>query len=205
MDSGRAEAFSDGVFAIAITLLVLDLRLPGGGTLTHQLLHVWPQYFAYVVSFLTIGIMWMNHHTMLAHVSRVDRPLLVINLLLLMAVVVIPFPTSLVAEHLRGAGGVAATVTYGLVLIAASLGFAGLWIYVVTHAERLGGQAQPEALRRSIPGFTGGLLVYVAATVIAAFGAPLIALVIYGLLGVYYLFDHLPRPSGAPPAREAAP
>ena len=205
MDSGRAEAFSDGVFAIAITLLVLDLRLPGGGTLTHQLLHVWPQYFAYLVSFLTIGIMWMNHHTMLAHVSRVDRPLLVINLLLLMAVVVIPFPTSLVAEHLRGAGGVAATVTYGLVLIAASLGFAGLWIYVVTHAERLGGQAQPEALRRSIPGFTGGLLVYVAATVIAAFGAPLIALVIYGLLGVYYLFDHLPRPSGAPPAREAAP
>ena len=200
MDSRRNEAFSDGVFAIAITLLVLDLRLPGGGTLTHQLLHVWPQYFAYVVSFLTIGIMWMNHHTMLAHVSRVDRPLLVINLLLLMAVVVIPFPTSLVAEHLQGSGGVAATVTYGLVLIAASLGFAGLWIYVVTHAERLGGQAQPEALRRSIPGFTGGLLVYVAATVVAAFGAPLIALVIYGLLGVYYLFEHLPSPSSAPAA-----
>ena len=205
MESRRNEAFSDGVFAIAITLLVLDLRLPGGGTLTHQLLHVWPQYFAYVVSFLTIGIMWMNHHTILAHVSRVDRPLLVINLLLLMAVVVIPFPTSLVAEHLQGAGGVAATVTYGLVLIAASLGFAGLWIYVVTHAERLGGQAQPEALRRSIPGFTGGLLVYVAATVIAAFGAPLIALIIYGLIGVYYLFEHLPSPSGALPTRETAP
>ena len=166
MDSRRTEAFSDGVFAIAITLLVLGLRLPGPGpghhTLTSQLLGAWPQYFAYVVSFLTIGIMWMNHHTMLAHVSRVDRPLLVINLLLLMAVVVIPFPTSLVAGHLRNSGGVAATVTYGLVLIAASLGFAGLWIYVVTHAERLGGLAQPEALRRSIPGFTGGLLVYVA-------------------------------------------
>ncbi len=82
-------------------------------------------------------------------------------------------------------------------LIAASLGFAGLWIYVVTHAEALGGQAQPEALRRSIPGFTGGLLVYVAATVVAAFGQPLAALVIYGLLGVYYLFEHLPSPSSA--------
>jgi len=206
MDSSRAEAFSDGVFAIAITLLVLDLRLPGASpahpTVAAQLLAAWPQYFAYVVSFLTIGIMWMNHHTMLAHVTRVDRPLLVINLLLLMAVVVIPFPTSLVAEHLRGAGGVASTVTYGLVLIAASLGFAGLWIYVVTHAEQLGGQAQPEALRRSIPGFTVGLLVYVGATVVAAFGAPLIALVIYGLLGVYYLFEHLPSPSSAAaPAR----
>ena len=197
MESRRNEAFSDGVFAIAITLLVLDLRLPGGGTLTHQLLHVWPQYFAYVVSFLTIGIMWMNHHTILAHITRVDRTLLVINLLLLMGVVAIPFPTSLVAEELRHTGGVAATVTYGLVLIAVSFGFAGLWIYVVTHAESLGGQAQPEALRRSIPGFTGGLLVYAAATLVAAFGQPLAALVIYGLLGVYYLFEHLPSPSSA--------
>ena len=200
MDSRRAEAFSDGVFAIAITLLVLDLRLPPahGHTLTYLLVNDWPQYFAYVVSFLTIGIMWMNHHTILAHVSRVDRPLLVINLLLLMGVVAIPFPTSLVAEHLRTSGGVAATVTYGLVMIAVSFGFAGLWIYVVTHAERLGGQAQPEALRRSIPGFTGGLLVYVAGTLVAAFGAPLAALVIYGVLAVYYLFEHLPSPSTVP-------
>ena len=69
MSTGRAEAFSDGVFAIAITLLVLSLRLPGNGTVTSQLLAAWPQYFAYVVSFLTIGIMWMNHHTILAHVA----------------------------------------------------------------------------------------------------------------------------------------
>lgn len=201
MDSRRAEAFSDGVFAIAITLLVLDLRLPGGRQpLTDQLLHDWPQYFAYVVSFLTIGIMWMNHHTIFAHITRVDRPLLVINLLLLMGVVAIPFPTSLVAEHLQHPGGIEATVTYGLVMIAASFGFAGLWIYVVTHAEQLGGRAQPEALRRSIPGFTAGLLVYAVGTLVAAFGAPLAALIIYGLLGVYYLFEHLPSPSTAAPA-----
>jgi len=93
---------------------------------------------------------------------------------------------------------VAATVTYGLVLMAASVGFAGVWIYVVTHAERLGGSAQPQALRRSIPGFTAGLLVYVAATLVAAFGAPLAALVIYGLIGVYYLFEHLPSPAAVP-------
>src|SRR6266498_1587209 len=115
MDSKRAEAFSDGVFAIAITLLVLDLRLPPahGHTLVYLLLHDWPQYFAYVVSFLTIGIMWMNHHTILAHIKRVDRPLLVLNLLLLMGIVAIPFPTMLVAEHLRDADGTTATVVYG--------------------------------------------------------------------------------------------
>ena len=139
MSTGRAEAFSDGVFAIAITLLVLSLRLSGNGTVTSQLLAAWPQYFAYVVSFLTIGIMWMNHHTILAHVQRVDRPLLVINLLLLMGIVAIPFPTVLVAEHLTHAGGTAAVVTYGLVMIAISCGFAGLWIYVATHAPALGG------------------------------------------------------------------
>jgi uncharacterized membrane protein len=197
MDSRRAEAFSDGVFAIAITLLVLDLRLPpaDGHTLTWQFLHEWPAYFAYVVSFLTIGIMWMNHHTILAHITRVDRPLLVINLLLLMGVVAIPFPTAVVAEHLVHAGGAVAAEVYGVVMILISLGFAALWIYVVTHAAELGGQAQPEALRRSIPGFTGGLLVYVAGTVISAFGLPVTALIIYGLLAIYYLFEHLPSPA----------
>jgi uncharacterized membrane protein len=195
MSTGRAEAFSDGVFAIAITLLVLSLRLPGSGTLTEQLLAAWPQYFAYVVSFLTIGIMWMNHHTILAHVTRVDRPLLVINLLLLMGIVAIPFPTVLVADNLTHVGGTAATVTYGLVMIAISFGFAGLWIYVATHAPALGAAVPPEALRQSIPGFTGGLVAYVIATLIGAFVSPVAALIIFGLLGVYYLFDHLPSPA----------
>jgi uncharacterized membrane protein len=197
MPTGRAEAFSDGVFAIAITLLVLSLRLSGNGTVTSQLLAAWPQYFAYVVSFLTIGIMWMNHHTILAHVQRVDRPLLVINLLLLMGIVVIPFPTVLVADHLTHDGATAAVVTYGLVMIAISFGFAGLWIYVATHATALGASVPPEALRKSIPGFTGGLIAYVLATLIALFFSPLAALIIFGLLAVYYLFEHLPSPAGA--------
>ena len=206
MPTGRAEAFSDGVFAIAITLLVLSLVVSGHGTLTSQLLAAWPRYFAYVVSFLTIGIMWMNHHTILAHVQRVDRPFLVINLFLLMGVVAIPFPTALVADNLTGNGGTAAAVTYGLVMIAISLGFAGLWIYVVTHAAALGAAMPPEALRQSIPGFTGGLIAYMAATLIAAYVNAVAAVIIFGLLAVYYLFEHLPSPAedGSRPGDEGA-
>ena len=206
MPTGRAEAFSDGVFAIAITLLVLSLVVSGHGTLTSQLLAAWPRYFAYVVSFLTIGIMWMNHHTILAHVARVDRPLLVINLLLLMGIVVIPFPTALVADNLTGNGGTAAAVTYGLVMIAISLGFAGLWIDVVTHAAALGAAMPPEALRQSIPGFTGGLIAYMAATLIAAYVNAVAAVIIFGLLAVYYLFENLPSPAkdGSRPGDEGA-
>jgi uncharacterized membrane protein len=205
MDTRRAEAFSDGVFAVAITVLVFDLLSIGRGVLTAGvLLHAWPSYFAYVVSFITIGIMWMNHHTILAHVNRVDRPLLVLNLLLLMGIVAIPFPTALVSEHLGKAGASAATVTYGLVMIAISAGFAAMWVYVVTHASSLGAAVPQGALRQSIPGFTLGGAVYVVATLIAAFWSPVAALIIYGLLGVYYLFEHLPGPAGEYAAGEPA-
>ena len=197
MSTGRAEAFSDGVFAVAITVLVFGLLPIGTGKLDANVLLVqaWPEYFAYVVSFLTIGIMWMNHHTIVAHVTRVDRPLLVINLLLLMGIVAIPFPTALVAEHLRNSGGKLATVTYGLVMIAISAGFAALWVYVATHAAALGAAVPPEALRRSIPGFTLGGAAYVAGTLIAAVVSAVAGMVIFGALAVYYLFEHLPSPA----------
>jgi uncharacterized membrane protein len=198
MDTRRAEAFSDGVFAVAITVLVFGLLSIGSGPLltARVLLQAWPHYFAYVVSFLTIGIMWMNHHTILGHVTRVDRPLLVLNLLLLMGIVAIPFPTALVAEHLLKVGGTVATVTYGLVMIVISASFAAIWVYVATHASSLGAAVPAGALRHSIPGFTLGGAGYVAGTAIAAFWSPVAALVIFGLLGVYYLFEHLPGPAG---------
>src|ERR1022692_2340400 len=141
MDTRRAEAFSDGVFAVAITVLVFGLLPIGTGShVTKALLRAWPQYVAYVVSFLTIGIMWLNHHTLMAQMRRVNRPLLVLNLLLLMGVVAVPFPTALVADHLTGsqaAGGPAATVTYGLVMIAISVAFSAMWLYVGNHASEV--------------------------------------------------------------------
>ncbi|HEY7431849.1 MAG TPA: TMEM175 family protein [Streptosporangiaceae bacterium] len=203
MKTGRVEAFSDGVFAVAITVLVLGLQLPDTShepnppTLASQLLHAWPHYLAYVVSFLTIGIMWMNHHTALAHVNRVDRPLLVINLLLLMGVVALPFPTELVATHLGDSDGSTAAVAYGLVMILISFGFSGVWLYVVTHGGKLGAIVPPDTLRNSVPGFTGGLLAYAAGTAVALWSATA-ALVIFGLLAIYYLFEHLPSPGGDP-------
>ncbi len=204
MDSRRAESFSDGVFAVAITILVFNL-LPIGASvlssrqLTHELSRAWPQYAAYAISFLTIGIMWLNHHTLLSHVTRVDRPLLAINLFLLMGVVAIPFPTALIAEHLVGksaAGGPVAAVVYGITMVAISVGYSGMWLYLEAHRERLGASARMRSPAAASVRFTVGLAGYVVATLLAAFVSATVALALYGVIAVYYLFDHLPDPSG---------
>jgi uncharacterized membrane protein len=201
MDTRRMEYFSDAVFAIAATLLVLDLRLPGSGSAGHslgyQLLHAWQEYFAYVVSFLTIGIIWVNHHTILAHVRWVTRPLLVLNLLLLIGVIAIPFPTGLVAQYLNHTGATAATVTYGLVMFLTWLGLGGMWAYIATHARQLETGRQPHELRRSVPRYAGGALGNVAGILVAAVVSPIIGLTIFGLVVIYYLFEQLPEPSVA--------
>jgi uncharacterized membrane protein len=196
MDGKRAEAFSDGVFAVAITLLVLELKVPAGeGALLHRILEIWPSYLAYVVSFLTIGIMWLNHHTMFAHIVRVSRPVLLLNLLLLMVVAVVPFPTALVGEelgkHLRGDDAKTIMVAYGLLMILMSICFSALWWYVVFHPGMLDERLTPEAVRRSIPRFGLGFFGYVVATVIGLV-SPLAALVLFGVLALYYAFEHLP-------------
>ncbi len=200
MDSRRAESFSDGVFAVAITVLVFNL-LPiaddtAGAYGPHALTwgHLgdhWPAYLAYVVSFLTIGIMWLNHHGLFVRIRRVDRPLLLLNMFLLMGIVAIPFPTALVADHLNeGGGGEVAAMTYGLVMIAISVGYAAIWTYVATHQRALA--ARHVVLSRTATvRFTAGNAGYVAGTLIALV-TPVASLIIYGLLAVYYMFEHLP-------------
>ena len=102
-DTNRLEAFSDGVIAIAITLLVLEIRVPeahGAAELWRALRELWPAYLGYLISFLIIGIMWANHHTIFRYINRTDHYLVVINLLLLLCIAFIPFPTALLAEYL---------------------------------------------------------------------------------------------------------
>jgi len=210
VDSRRAESFSDGVFAVAITLLIFDLLPIGHDRLSYRVLgDAWPQYAAYVVSFLTIGIMWMNHHTMFGHMRYVDRAVLVLNLLLLMGIVAIPFPTALVAEHLTGptkAGGPVATVLYGAVMIAISIFYNLIWEYMVRHADKLGSRISRVKLRDSVPGFgrgpalsriprwSVGLVGYLVGVLIAAFVSATAGLAVYGALAVFYMFNHLPEP-----------
>src|SRR5712691_2103105 len=103
MQTSRVEAFSDGVFAIAITLLILSVGIDKAphGDLGTYLVDLWPAYLAYAVSFLTIGIMWANHHLLFDNFARVDRPMLLLNILLLMLIAFVPFPTHVVAEFAR--------------------------------------------------------------------------------------------------------
>ena len=134
-DTGRLVAFSDAVFAITITLLILEIRPPTDyGNLLHGLLALWPSYLAYAVSFLFIGQVWANHHVMFDHIRAADRVVLLSNTLLLMAVAFLPFATSVLAGALRrGHGQRTAVVFYGIAFDVTALTFNAVWQYARRH------------------------------------------------------------------------
>jgi uncharacterized membrane protein len=187
METNRAEAFSDGVFAIAITLLILAVGIEQAlaeGDLGQQLLDLWPAYIAYAVSFLTIGIMWVNHHTVFRQFARVDRPLLLLNLLLLMLIAFVPFPTRIVAEHARSADDrQAAALLYGSTLTITAILFFCVWIYGSRKLLR------PDADRREVTGITRSYLpgtpTYAIATLIA-FISSTASLIMFGAIALFY-------------------
>jgi uncharacterized membrane protein len=188
METNRVEAFSDGVFAIAITLLILAVGIEQGiakGEVRDQLLHqLWPAYIAYGVSFLTIGIMWVNHHQVFRHFARVDRPLLLLNILLLMCISFTPFPTRVVAQHAKSGGDrEAAALLYGLTMTLTAICFFSVWMY---GSRRL---LRPDADMREVSGITRSYLpgtpMYALATLIA-FVSPIASLIIFGVLAIFY-------------------
>ncbi|MHB8572955.1 MAG: TMEM175 family protein [Candidatus Dormibacteria bacterium] len=186
MDKGRLEAFSDGVLAVAITLLALNLVVdgPGHGSLAGQLASHWPSFLAYALSFLTIGIIWVNHHGLIRGIAQVDRPLLFLNLLLLLFVVLIPFSTALMAGYLSVGGwdSHVATAVYAGVFEMMGLSFGAMFNWSMPRSTPLRAR-----LRFSI-----GAFAYVPALIVA-FVSPLSALVIIGLVALYYIPDHTPR------------
>jgi uncharacterized membrane protein len=195
--SSRLEAFSDGVFAIAATLLVLELRVPADSPdLVASLRDLWPAYAAYLVSFLTIGIIWVSHHTLLEHCRRVDRRFLYLNLLLLVSVGIVPFPTSLVDRYiLSDRWATAALVVYGLGGLLISFAFAGVFFYATHDGRLVGDIATARRIRRDGRFFPIGLGAYTLGIVLA-FVTPIASLAVYGLTALFYALPLLPLPVG---------
>lgn len=203
MPTTRIEAFSDGVFAVAITLLIFSVQVPhlGAGDLGAALAALIPAYASYVVSFLTIGIIWVNHHALFALIRQTDRPLLFINLGLLMIVAFLPFPTQLLGEYIAvPANAALAAVTYTGTMTLMGLGFAADWTYATSRPHLLNGKLDPEEARAMTPRFIIGSAIYVVSIGVALIN-PTASLIIDALVSVYYVFNQLPTvPDGPTPS-----
>jgi uncharacterized membrane protein len=183
-DTGRLVAFSDAVFAITVTLLVLEIRPPTDySNLLHDLLALWPSYLAYGVTFLFIGQVWANHHVMFDHIRAADRVVLLLNTLLLMAVACLPFATSVLAGALRsGQGQRTAVVFYGIAFDVTALTFNAVWQYAGRHrllsealdpagATAIGRRFQFALAWLTTGALLGAVLPVLGVVVIAAFNA----------------------------------
>ena len=191
--TGRLEAFSDGVFAIAITLLVLDLKVPtpaalGDAPLGPALVRQWPTFLAYLASFATILVMWVNHHRMLDHLRRADGTFLFLNGLLLLFVTFVPFPTSLVAGYLLLPQARTAALIYAGTYVALAIAFNLLWSYATAGGRLLSRNTDPARVRALSRQYRTGPALYVAAFLLALWSPPASFLFCL-LLAVYWAFS----------------
>jgi len=182
VEKARLEAFSDGVFAIAITLLVINLLEIHG-----DLAHHWPDYAAFAFSFLTIGVMWVNHHHLMNQLTRADRILLFLNLLLLMGVAFIPFPTALIGEDIRGDGAQSAAIAYGCTGMYLSVCFFALWHY--GRLQVLRPDADPKEVSGITRSYTPGTFLYLTGTLIAL-ASPVASAIFFAAIAVFYAISN---------------
>jgi uncharacterized membrane protein len=163
-ETGRIEAFSDGVFAIAMTLLVLDLKVPKevgvNLSLASALLEQWPSYLAFLISFATVGIMWMNHHRLFTLIHRTDHWLLVLNGLLLFGVTAVPFPTALLAAFLGSSERRTAALVYNGLFVVIAVLFNVLWRYASHKHRLLGSKVDRKAVEEVTRQYRYGPLLY---------------------------------------------
>ena len=190
MSPGRLETFADGIFAIAATLLIIDVGIREGseGSLGHQLLHIWPQYFGYAVSFLTIGIMWVNHHRLIRQLERIDEPFLFLNLGLLGCIAFVPFPTRILAEFVRTDDGRAAALLYGITLTVTSIFFISVWLYAAYGGRLLHPEADPRMVSGITRSYLPGSPMYGSATLVA-FASPEASAALFGLIATFYMLS----------------
>jgi len=188
-ETGRVEAFSDGVFAVAITLLVLNIQVPpnalGEGELRDFLLSKGPTYLAFVTSFATIGIMWINHHRLFNHIKRTDTILLLLNLLLLMAIVFVPFPTALLAQYIALPNQRLSALVYSGTFVVLAIFFNLLWRYATYNGRLLGKNADLSAVRAISRQYLFGPLLYSVAFGLAWINVPA-SVVVNLLLAVFF-------------------
>ncbi|HZN15674.1 MAG TPA: TMEM175 family protein [Acidimicrobiales bacterium] len=185
--TARLEAFSDGVFAIAATLLILDVRVEGHH-LANELRTIWPSYAAYAVSFITIGVMWVNHHTVFDQIARCDRRFLMINVFLLMFIAFVPFPTRLIADHLRDDQLRAAALAYGVTLTLTAVFYNLLWFYAAQGRRLLRADADDAVVRGISRSYRPGPWIYLAAT-LAAIVSPVASVILFAAITVFYVID----------------
>jgi uncharacterized membrane protein len=189
MSPGRLEAFSDGVFAIAITLLVLDIHVPDPSTtadLAQQLGSQWPSYVAYGVSFLTIGIIWINHHYCMQTIARCDRTFLFLNLLLLLTIGFLPFPTKLVAQYLQQPGEQAAVYAYAATFVVMSIIYNAWWRYASTNRRLIKDTVPDSTIRAITRAFNPGVPMYTFVLLVAVF-SPLASVALTFAIAAFYL------------------
>jgi len=194
MSKSRVEAFSDGVFAIAITLLVLTVAQPTiYRDLAHQLGTQWPSLAAYIVSFAVIGIMWINHHSVFVNLEYVDRSLLYINLLLLMTIAFLPYPTGVLGQALaKGQGTRTAAVVYGVVMAINAYAWGGLWLYASRRRRLLRADFPEDERATATLLFTFGVVAYTLSIGVAFLNAYAF-LAVQGALATYYALDPISR------------
>jgi TMEM175 potassium channel family protein len=183
---GRLETFADGVFAIAATLLILSVD--GAVHDPTDLTHAWPSYVAYAVSFVTIGIMWMNHHLMMTQVGRIDRRFTVATLGLLMCIAFVPFPTRLVAEHVRDSTARDAALAYGFTLTITGVFFSIVWFYAARGGRLLHEDADPRVVAGISRSYLPGPWIYLAATLIA-FASSWASVILFLLITAFYVIE----------------
>ena len=173
-ETARIEAFSDGVFAVAITLLVLEIKVPAisDTALATALVRQWTSYFAFVISFAFIGIMWMNHHRLFNHIRRSDDTLLVLNLLLLLGVTVVPFSNAVLASYLGTRDQRFAALFYNGTYFVIAILFNVLWRYSASNHRLLGKDADKAAVDKLTKQYAFGPALYLACFVLAWISVP---------------------------------